>query len=52
MKVRSNDEFGQMAEMLNKLRDSQLEKIEAAEKIAEGDLKHKINSLSENDFLI
>ena len=51
MKVRSNDEFGQMAAMLNKLRDSQLEKIEAAEKIAEGDLKHKINSLSENDFL-
>ncbi len=30
----SKDEFGQMAEMLNKLRDSQLEKIEAAERIA------------------
>ena len=51
MDVKSNDEFGQMAAMLNKLRDAQLEKIEAAEKIAEGDLKHKINSLSENDFL-
>lgn len=32
MKVRSNDEFGQMAEMLNKLRDAQLDKIDAAEK--------------------
>jgi len=51
MKVKSNDEFGQMAVMLNKLRDSQLEKIEAAEKIAEGNLEHKINSLSEHDFL-
>ncbi|MDP2363464.1 MAG: HAMP domain-containing protein, partial [Ignavibacteria bacterium] len=47
----SNDEFGQMAVMLNKLRISQLEKIEAAEKIASGDLDHKINSLSEHDSL-
>jgi methyl-accepting chemotaxis protein len=51
MNSRNNDEFGQMAAMLNKLRDSQLEKIEAAEKIASGDLNHKINSLSENDSL-
>ena len=48
---KNNDEFGQMAVMLNKLRDSQLEKIEAAEKIAAGNLDHKINSLSENDSL-
>jgi methyl-accepting chemotaxis protein len=51
MHSRSKDEFGQMAEMLNKLRDSQLEKIEAAERIASGDLEHKIHSLSEHDFL-
>ncbi len=51
MEIKSNDEFGQMAVMLNKLRDSQLEKIEAAEKIASGDLDHKINLLSEHDLL-
>ena len=51
MRSTSNDEFGQMAVMLNKLRDSQLEKIEAAEKIASGDLDHKVNSLSEHDSL-
>jgi methyl-accepting chemotaxis protein len=51
MKVKSKDEFGQMAEMLNKLRESQLEKIEAAEKIATGNLDFKVNSLSEYDSL-
>lgn len=51
METKSNDEFGQMAVMLNKLRDSQLEKIEAAERIASGDLDHKINLLSEHDSL-
>ncbi|MBK7632397.1 MAG: methyl-accepting chemotaxis protein [Ignavibacteriales bacterium] len=51
MHCKNNDEFGQMAAMLNKLRDSQLEKIEAAEKIASGDLELKINTLSENDHL-
>ena len=51
MKVRSNDEFGQMAEMLNKLRDAQLDKIDAAEKIASGNLDFKVNSLSEYDSL-
>jgi methyl-accepting chemotaxis protein len=51
MHSKNNDEFGQMAGMLNKLRDSQLEKIEAAEKIAAGDLEHKIHSLSEHDSL-
>lgn len=51
MDIKSNDEFGQMSSMLNNLRDSQLEKIEAAEKIANGDLQFKVNSLSENDVL-
>ena len=51
MRVKSNDEFGQMAHMLNKLRDSQLEKIDAAEKIASGNLDFKVHSLSEHDSL-
>lgn len=51
MRVKSNDEFGQMAQMLNKLRDSQLEKIDAAEKIASGNLDFKVHSLSEHDSL-
>lgn len=33
MKVKSNDEFGQMAVMLNKLRDSQLEKLKQRKKL-------------------
>lgn len=48
---KSKDEFGQMAEMLNKLRDAQLEKIEAAQKIAEGKLDLKVNALSDKDVL-
>jgi methyl-accepting chemotaxis protein len=51
MHCKNNDEFGQMAAMLNRLRDSQLEKINAAEKIASGDLELKINTLSEHDKL-
>lgn len=51
IEVKSKDEFGQMAEMLNRLRDSQIEKIEAAERIASGDLEHKIHTLSEHDSL-
>ena len=51
MESKNNDEFGQMAVMLNKLRDSQLEKIDAAEKIASGDLELKINALSDHDVL-
>lgn len=51
MSVKSNDEFGQMASMLNKLRESQLEKIDAAEKIASGNLDLKITALSEHDSL-
>jgi len=49
--TKSNDEFGQMANMLNKLRDSQVEKITAAERIASGDLEFKVHSLSEHDSL-
>jgi methyl-accepting chemotaxis protein len=49
MAVNDNNEFGQMALMLMKLRDSQLEKIEAAKKIAAGELDLKINYLSEFD---
>lgn len=51
MDIKSSDEFGQMSAMLNKLRDSQLEKIEAAERIANGDLQFKVNCLSDNDVL-
>ncbi|MBK6914717.1 MAG: hypothetical protein IPH11_14095 [Ignavibacteriales bacterium] len=51
MECKNNDEFGQMTNMLNKLRESQLEKISAAEKIAAGDLEVKLHSLSENDLL-
>ena len=51
MNIKNNDEFGQMAVMLNKLRDSQLEKIEAAEKIASGDLDLKVHLLSDKDYL-
>jgi len=51
MQINSKDEFGQMAEMINKLRESQLEKIDAAEKIASGNLDFKVHSLSEHDSL-
>lgn len=51
VEVKNQDEFGKMSEMLNKLRDSQLEKIEAAERIANGDLQFKVNCLSDNDVL-
>ncbi|WP_304130012.1 methyl-accepting chemotaxis protein [Ignavibacterium album] len=45
------DEFGQIAQGLNKLREATLEKIKAADKIAEGDLEVEINELSEKDCL-
>ncbi|GMU94910.1 methyl-accepting chemotaxis protein [Ignavibacterium album] len=45
------DEFGQIAQGLNKLREATLEKIKAADKIAEGDLEVEINELSEKDYL-
>lgn len=49
--LNTKDEFGEMSIMLNKLREAQLEKINAAEKIASGDLSHQINALSEHDSL-
>ncbi|NWF90405.1 MAG: methyl-accepting chemotaxis protein [Ignavibacteriaceae bacterium] len=49
--VNTKDEFGEMSIMLNKLRDSQLEKIDAAEKIASGNLNVQINALSQYDSL-
>jgi methyl-accepting chemotaxis protein len=45
------DEFGQIAQGLNKLREATLEKIKAADRIAEGDLEVEINELSEKDCL-
>ncbi|MFN3693745.1 MAG: methyl-accepting chemotaxis protein, partial [Ignavibacterium sp.] len=45
------DEFGQIAQGLNKLREATLEKIKAADRIAEGDLNVEINVLSEKDCL-
>lgn len=46
-----SDEFGEIANGLNQLRDSQIEKIEAANKISRGELDVVINVLSENDEL-
>jgi methyl-accepting chemotaxis protein len=51
IQINNKDEFGQIAEMLNNLRESQLEKIDAAEKIASGNLDFKVHSLSEHDLL-
>lgn len=48
---KQNDEFGQIAQGLNKLREATLEKIKAADRIAEGDLNVEINILSEKDCL-
>lgn len=46
-----NDEFGQIAKGLNKLREATLEKIKAADRIADGDLNIEINVLSDQDCL-
>lgn len=48
---KQNDEFGQITQGLNKLREATLEKIKAANRIAEGDLNVEINELSEKDYL-
>ncbi|WP_337865714.1 methyl-accepting chemotaxis protein [Ignavibacterium sp.] len=45
------DEIGQIAKGLNKLREATLEKIKAADRIAEGDLNVEVNVLSEQDCL-
>lgn len=51
VEYKQNDEFGQIARKLNKLREATLEKIKAADRIAEGDLNVEINVLSEKDCL-
>uniref|UniRef100_A0A832DGS1 HAMP domain-containing protein n=1 Tax=Ignavibacterium album TaxID=591197 RepID=A0A832DGS1_9BACT len=48
---KQSDEFGQIANGLNKLREATLEKIKAADRIAEGDLNVEINVRSEQDCL-
>lgn len=47
----SNDEIGQIAKSLSRLRDSIREKIEIADRISQGDLNLTANKLSENDKL-
>lgn len=51
IEYKQNDEFGQIAQGLNRLREATLEKIKAADRIAEGDLNVEINVLSEKDCL-
>ncbi|MFN3872146.1 MAG: methyl-accepting chemotaxis protein, partial [Ignavibacterium sp.] len=51
IEYKQNDEFGQIAQGLNKLREATIEKIKAADRIAEGDLNVEINILSEKDCL-
>lgn len=48
--VSSKDEFGELASMLGKLRDAQVEKIHAAQQIAAGSLE-KVKPASEDDTL-
>jgi len=50
MEVTSQDEFGEIAEMVNVLRASQLDKVNAAVKISNGELV-TVNVASENDQL-
>lgn len=50
LKVDGKDEFGEMKEMLVKVRDAQIEKIVAAEKIANG-VFEKVTPASEHDEL-
>jgi methyl-accepting chemotaxis protein len=50
LNVQSKDEFGELNEMLSKLRDAQKEKIKAAEKIASG-VFEKVIPASDKDIL-
>ncbi len=50
MRVKTNDEFGEMQEMLYKLRDAQKEKIKAAENISNG-VFERVTPASEHDEL-
>lgn len=51
LELNSNDEIGQIAKSLSRLRDSIKEKIEIADRISQGDLNLTVNRLSENDKL-
>jgi PAS domain S-box-containing protein len=51
VKVKSNDEIGEMAESLTNLIDYLWETSQVAEKIAEGDLTVQVTPKSENDTL-
>jgi methyl-accepting chemotaxis protein len=51
LELNSNDEIGQIAKSLSRLRDSIREKIEIADRISQGDLNLTVNRLSENDKL-
>ncbi len=50
IEVKSQDEFGELAEMMRQLRNSQVEKISAAEKIAAGE-PVKVQPASDKDML-
>jgi methyl-accepting chemotaxis protein len=51
IEYKQRDEFGQIALGLNRLREATLEKIKAADRIAEGDLNVEVNILSDQDYL-
>ena len=48
--INSNDEFGELADMTRQLREAQVEKIEAAEKIASGSFE-SVTPTSDKDLL-
>ena len=50
LEIRSKDEFGELANTLRKLRDAQKEKVEAAKKIANGELE-RVEAASDADEL-
>ncbi|MGD8779984.1 MAG: methyl-accepting chemotaxis protein [Ignavibacteria bacterium] len=50
LEIRSNDEFGELANTLRGLRDAQKEKVKAAQKIANGELE-KVEAASDADEL-
>ncbi len=50
LEITTNDEFGELANTLRKLRDAQKEKVEAAQKIANGELE-RVEAASDADEL-
>jgi len=51
LELNSNDEIGQIAKALSRLRESIKEKIIIADRISQGDLNLTVNKLSDNDKL-